>query len=469
MIGIIVTVYSNYPEQLFDSCSKSDIPVRWYIFFHGTNDELENRLQDFSRGKTNVIYLPYKKNRGLSKSWNDGLRLSEGYGDEFTLIINDDLSFRENGFSQFIEYIRTLPYGYGIATVMGQESENSPASGQVIPQELACCVIGKAALDVIGYFDQNFTPAYFEDTDYMTRIRRAGLSIEIDQRILVDHDRSKTLRTDSTAKKIVQNAFGLNEAYYRAKWGGGGGGPEFQTPFNNPDLSLYISYEDADNPYPNTLKYSGNTNYNHGEMDLIGRELNTDKSSKVHGFLDHYDYLFSSRRDDISSILEVGVGSGSSLRLWEKYFPNAKIAAIDNNYNTLKFSSDRSEIFISDQSDIMRITNFLRQKEEFNIIIDDGSHVWGDQITFFKTAFPYLSRGGFFIIENIDTSYEKYVESFSKGSQLSMRDYLFQLTDIISGDGAINNFSVFDEFAISYARAIESIEFVRRGCIIRRK
>jgi len=109
----------------------------------------------------------------------------------------------------------------------------------------------------------------------MTRIRRAGLSIEIDQRILVDHDRSKTLRTNSTAKQIVQKAFGLNEAYYRAKWGGAGGNAEFQTPFSNPDLSLYISYEEADNPYPrfSNAHGGGNAACRHAAMDLMGLEL----------------------------------------------------------------------------------------------------------------------------------------------------------------------------------------------------
>ncbi|UCE34584.1 MAG: hypothetical protein JSV40_01285, partial [Deltaproteobacteria bacterium] len=61
----------------------------------------------------------------------------------------------------------------------------------------------------------------------------------------------------------------------------------------------------------------------------ISVEKGTDKSS-LHGYHPRYEAHFGPLRGKSLSLLEIGVQSGASLRLWEEYFPKASI-------NLLKF------------------------------------------------------------------------------------------------------------------------------------
>jgi len=189
------------------------------------------------------------KNRGLAKSWNDAIQMSQNYGDEFCIIANDDIKFKDGGFVSFVDFVRNIEGDYGLATVLGQEGENSSHAGQAISQEFACGVIGKKALREIGFLDQNFTPAYFEDTDYIYRMRLAGLTIALDERVLVEHERSKTMRSSSEAKGLVSEASERNRKLFIEKWGGDFHSAHFKRPFNDQRNSIYISYEDSDHPY----------------------------------------------------------------------------------------------------------------------------------------------------------------------------------------------------------------------------
>src|SRR5690349_2958720 len=89
MIGLILTTYSFYPAELFRSLERTKHDVRWYIFFHGWDEQLKIKLDDFSK-QANVVFFPYGINRGLSRSWNDGVRRSFADGNDITIILNDD-------------------------------------------------------------------------------------------------------------------------------------------------------------------------------------------------------------------------------------------------------------------------------------------------------------------------------------------------------------------------------------------
>ena len=43
------------------------------------------------------------------------------------------------------------------------------------------------------------------------------------------------------------------------------------------------------------------------------------------GYTQHYEQLLSEVRNDFTKVLEIGVETGRSHRLWLEYFPNAKI------------------------------------------------------------------------------------------------------------------------------------------------
>lgn len=103
----------------------------------------------------------------------------------------------------------------------------------------------------------------------------------------------------------------------------------------------------------------------------------------------------------VDRVLEIGVESGNSLKMWEEFFPKATIYGIDVNEQCLQHETHRIKIFIGNQGDPV----FLRQVIEsaggsFDIIIDDGSHAAADQIASFTNLFPALSTHGIYVIED---------------------------------------------------------------------
>ena len=59
-----------------------------------------------------------------------------------------------------------------------------------------------------------------------------------------------------------------------------------------------------------------------------------------------------------------------------------------------------------DQSDSNFWKKFLdKTGGNFDIVIDDGSHVPSHQLLTFETVWPHITPGGIFVIEDIETSY----------------------------------------------------------------
>ena len=47
------------------------------------------------------------------------------------------------------------------------------------------------------------------------------------------------------------------------------------------------------------------------------------------GYIPHYENLFANIRNDVTKVLEIGVETGRSHRMWLEYFPNATIYGFD--------------------------------------------------------------------------------------------------------------------------------------------
>ena len=120
---------------------------------------------------------------------------------------------------------------------------------------------------------------------------------------------------------------------------------------------------------------------------------------------DIYDRHFSPFRDQKINILEIGVLRGGSMRMWEKYFPKANIFGIDINEGCQQFESDRTKIFIGDQSDVSFLRNIKAKIPKIDILIDDGSHRAKDQKTTFEEMYYHVRKPGVYLIEDVELNY----------------------------------------------------------------
>jgi hypothetical protein len=114
-------------------------------------------------------------------------------------------------------------------------------------------------------------------------------------------------------------------------------------------------------------------------LNELGVEHKTDKSTITHCYLNNYAKYFESWRDKEFVLLEIGVASGASIRMWREYFPKAKVYGIDNNPDCAG-----EGIFIGSQIDAAFLDEVLEKIGTPSIIIDDGSHYAPNTIFSFK-------------------------------------------------------------------------------------
>lgn len=90
----------------------------------------------------------------------------------------------------------------------------------------------------VGYLDENFFPAYYEDNDHRYRMKLAGLEWEYFP-LKYEHRVSSTLKNSVEIQKKNQMTFAENGRYYIEKWGGLPGQEKYETPFN---MDLPVDY-----------------------------------------------------------------------------------------------------------------------------------------------------------------------------------------------------------------------------------
>lgn len=92
--------------------------------------------------------------------------------------------------------------------------------------------LNRAALDEVGWFDENFHPIYCEDCDYEYRCRLAGVPI-VDLPSATVHLEGGSVALHDGHRDDNARSFPANHAYYNAKWGGSiRGGEVYTSPFN---------------------------------------------------------------------------------------------------------------------------------------------------------------------------------------------------------------------------------------------
>jgi len=144
------------------------------------------------------------------------------------------------------------------------------------------------------------------------------------------------------------------------------------------------------------------------------------KNKRIHkesNYFEIYDRHFSKFRGKDINVIEIGVGSGESARMWLDYFgPYATIHGVDINPDCLNAQADRINIHIGDQADTSFLQSVVSSIPFIDVVIDDGGHQMVQQITTFETLFPKIQANGIYLCEDLHTSYwsKKYEGGYKK-------------------------------------------------------
>ncbi len=161
---------------------------------------------------------------------------------------------------------------------------------------------------------------------------------------------------------------------------------------------------------------------NHSGVDLGGN----DKGS-THSYLETYDRLFAPYRNG-ATILEIGLATGDSIKLWDRYFENSIIVGTD-----ISVVFDAKDIPYNDNGNIIDIVEadatkpeFLDKikQYEFDVVVEDSSHMEQDSVAIFNLLKPKMKPKSVYIVEdilNLDLSKERFKELHSDCEIIDLR------------------------------------------------
>jgi len=143
-------------------------------------------------------------------------------------------------------------------------------------------------------------------------------------------------------------------------------------------------------------------------MSLISLvdDSRTDKNT-THSYLDFYEKLLYSKKETAQNVLEIGIQSGGSIKLWADYFTNATVYGLDimdindvwdrikNNSKIILYTS------IDAYDEKFFNMNLLNKNIKFDMILDDGPHTLESMQIYVSRYSQLLSDDGILILEDV--------------------------------------------------------------------
>lgn len=134
-----------------------------------------------------------------------------------------------------------------------------------------------------------------------------------------------------------------------------------------------------------------------------------DKHKLVWHFIrDLYPLYFEPIRQDLKTIVELGVWKGGSVKAFHDYFPNTHVIGVDIDLticaacglpDPVKFP--RITLVEGNQGDSKDMDVLGKKYGPFPVIIDDAGHKYSQQVTSFEALWPHVSPGGLYFVEDV--------------------------------------------------------------------
>jgi hypothetical protein len=143
-------------------------------------------------------------------------------------------------------------------------------------------------------------------------------------------------------------------------------------------------------------------------LEQIVDNERTDKNT-VHSYLPLYQELLKGKKDTAKNVLEVGIYTGGSIKLWSDFFPNATTYGLDiiadhHIWDELK-NKERIKLYTSYDAydEITFKLNFLCKGIKFDFLLDDGPHSLESMKQFIKLYSQIMTDDGILIIESVQS------------------------------------------------------------------
>ncbi len=129
----------------------------------------------------------------------------------------------------------------------------------------------------------------------------------------------------------------------------------------------------------------------------------------IHKWL-HYFPIYEQHlkpfRGRVVTMLEIGVLHGGSLQMWRHHLGRrSTIVGFDVEPRVADLAEQGIDVLVGDQSDPVFLAGLVERYGEFDIVLDDGSHLPQHQIASITHLWPHLAMGGVYIVEDLHSNY----------------------------------------------------------------
>lgn len=229
MLGVVMPVWLTDVDVLWESTIKAirsvDVPSRVYVVPNRlsrceTLGEFEQDLRKVT-GRTNeeLVVLPCDGARSVAASWNQGIRMAQRDGCDRFLVMANDCYWSPGSIAKLIAFMER-PESSNVFAASGYCHKDGPRLTEPTDAcDFTGFLIRGECIEQVGWFDEKFRPAYFEDNDMVTRIVLSGHDCRVVPEAMFDTPGSLTARSCPEAAHHVAYWFEKNRQRYKAKWG----------------------------------------------------------------------------------------------------------------------------------------------------------------------------------------------------------------------------------------------------------
>lgn len=244
-LGIVVAVRNclDYTQQMLASI-RTRFPYQVYVI----DDRSGAPTKEWLASRADLVtFTDPPASTGLAYNWNVGIAAALADGYSHVLVANNDIVFHPRTIDLMIERLdrggAALVTAHDVGGTYRDPDQvmalRAGIEGEDGRPEFFCFLANEETVRRVGWFDEGFVGAYYEDNDYHARIALAGMKAVRLLNAPVFHYGTSTIRENQGVSGEIGQAAARNKEYFAHKWGRLPAGSEeemrrtyFRTPFN---------------------------------------------------------------------------------------------------------------------------------------------------------------------------------------------------------------------------------------------
>ncbi len=229
-IAVVVPVYhtnelhAEFTKQTLESISTQEHILSTYVIVNYSTSELLPDPSKFNQD-LHMKVIPNPKGNCVSAAWNLGIKTALAEGNKYVIVTNNDIVWHHKGIDNLVQFAVDHPEfilwtgaeWIDVRTIGGVKEGDVGTSFDEHPH-FSCFMVEQRTIDTVGWFDEHLQVAYFEDSDYHTRILLSGNKAGKTASALFYHYGSRTIHVDDELFDKNKSTYEANRNYIKSKW-----------------------------------------------------------------------------------------------------------------------------------------------------------------------------------------------------------------------------------------------------------